>query len=141
MKHRVLMALLCASALLIPAQLLKAEKEVTTDDIAAGIKKHIDEKTKAGGGHFKLKAGEKELSLTLVKVHNDKLTSLGKGKHFACVDFKGTDGNTYDVDFFLKGEPGAMSVTDTGLHKTNGKPRYNWRQRKNGTWHKVKVTE
>ena len=138
MNHRIIITLLCGAALLVPVQALPAA-EVTTADIAAGIQKHIDEKTKAGGGHFKLKDGGQELSLTLVKVHNDKLTSLGKGVHFACVDMKGTDGNTYDIDFFLKGDVGAMSVTSTDLHKVNGKPRYNWEQRKNGTWHKVKI--
>jgi len=113
------------------------KKEVTTSDIADGIKKHIDDGTKMGGGKFKLKDGDKELSLALDKVHNDKLANLGGGSYFACVDFKGDDGNTYDVDFFLSGDAGAMKVTETIVHKVNGQPRYNWEQKADGTWTKV----
>ena len=35
---------------------------------------------------------------------------LGGGKYFACVDMKGTDGKTYDIDFFLTGLAGNMKV-------------------------------
>jgi hypothetical protein len=122
-----------------PATATAAKKVVTKEEIASGIQKHIDEQTKAGGGKFRFKDGDKELSLVLVKVHDDKLSALGDGSYFACVDFKGDDGNTYDVDFFLTGEPGAMSVTETSLHKVNGKPRYNWEKKADGAWNKVAV--
>ncbi len=116
-----------------------AKKAVTTKDIGDGIQKHIDDKSKEDkNGKFQVKDGEKDLALTLVKVHNDKLANLGGGSYFACVDFKGTDGNTYDVDFFLKGDPGAMTVTETNVHKVNGKPRYNWKE-EGGKWCKVDI--
>ncbi len=118
-----------------------AKHEISTADIATGIEKHIADKTKAGGGKFSVVDGDKTLSLTLTKIHNDKLANLGDGSYFACVDFKGDDGNTYDVDFFLKGESGAMLVTETTVHKVNGTPRYNWKQEADGKWTKVSLNK
>jgi len=80
-----------------------------------------------------------DLSLDLVKVHDDRLQDLGGGKYFACVDMKGTDGKTYDIDFFLTGQPGKMTVTETAVHKIDGKPLYNWKE-ENGKWNKVPVS-
>ena len=40
------------------------------------------------------------------------------------------------VDFFMKGPPGAMIVTETSVHKINGQPYYAWEQKRNGTWRK-----
>jgi transglutaminase-like putative cysteine protease len=55
------------------------------------------------------------------------------------VDLVGADGLVYDVDFFMKGPPGAMTVTETSVHKLNGQPFYAWEQRRNGAWRKVAV--
>ena len=43
------------------------------------------------------------------------------------------------MDFFLSGDPGAMTVTDTTVHKINGQPLYTWEQKRNGTWRRVPV--
>jgi transglutaminase-like putative cysteine protease len=75
-----------------------------------------------------------ELGLKLVKVHTEYLANLGPGEYFACVDLATDAGNVYDVDFFLGGEVGAMNVTETTIHKVNGKPLYVWKQKRNGTW-------
>jgi hypothetical protein len=112
---------------------------VTIDDIAVAIEKHIAETSKANGGYFKVRHNKKELNLALVRVHLEYLAPLGKGVSFACVDLVGTDGPVYDVDFFIKGPPGAMTVTETSVHKVNGQPLYAWDQRWNGTWRKVGV--
>ena len=111
----------------------------TIDDIAAGIQKHIAEQSKTNGGYFKLLYKNRELSLQLVRVHLEYLAALRHGVSFACVDLVGTDGPVYDVDFFMKGPPGQMSVTDTSVHKINGQPLYLWEQVKDGTWRKVPV--
>ncbi len=116
-----------------------ASPPVTIGDIADGIEKHIAEQSKAAGGYFKLQFKKKELSLQLVRVHLEYLADLGGGVHFACVDLVGADGPVYDVDFFMKGPPGAMTVTETSVHKVNGQPLYLWEQRRNGTWRKVRV--
>jgi hypothetical protein len=114
-----------------------AAKQVSTADISAGIKKNIDAQTKkSSDGKFHVKYEGQDLALDLTKVHDDRLQDLGDGKYFACVDMKGTDGKTYDIDFFLTGQPGKMKVTDTSVHKIDGKPLYNWKE-ENGNWNKV----
>jgi hypothetical protein len=114
-----------------------AEKEVSTTDISAGIKKNIDTQSKkSSDGKFHVKYEGQDLALDLIKVHDDRLQDLGGGKYFACVDMKGADGKTYDIDFFLTGEPDKMKVTETSVHKIDGKPLYNWKE-ENGKWHKV----
>ncbi len=113
------------------------KEDVTTADVSAGIKKHIEaESKKSGDGKLHVKHEGKDLALDLVKVHDDRLSSLGGGKHFACVDLKAADGTVYDVDFFLKGKPGEMKVTETSVHKIAGKPLYNWKE-EGGVWKKV----
>ncbi len=113
------------------------EKRVSTADISAGIKKNIGAQSKKSpDGKFHAEHEGQNLALDLVKVHDDRLQDLGGGKYFACVDMKATDGKTYDIDFFLTGQPGEMKVTETSVHKIDGKPLYNWKE-ENGTWHKV----
>jgi hypothetical protein len=114
-----------------------AEKQVGTADISAGIKTNIDAKSKKSpDGKFHVTHEGQDLALDLVKVHDDRLQDLGGGKYFACVDMNATDGKTYDVDFFLTGQPGKMKVTETSVHKVDGKPLYNWKE-ENGKWQKV----
>jgi hypothetical protein len=112
-------------------------KQVSTADISAGIKKNIDTKTKKSpDGKFHVNYQGQDLALDLTKVHDDRLRDLGGGKYFACVDMKGTDGKTYDIDFFLTGQPGKMRVTETSVHKIDGNPLYDWKE-ENGKWNKV----
>ena len=117
-----------------------AANQVSTADISAGIKKNIDAQTKkSSDGKFHVKYEGQDLALDLTKVHDDRLQDLGDGKYFACVDMKSTDRKTYDIDFFLTGQPGKMKVTDTSVHKIDGKPLYNWKE-ENGKWNKVPVS-
>ncbi len=112
-------------------------KEVSKADISDGIKKHIGSETKKSTDRkFHVKYGGKDLALDLIRVHDDRLSSIGSGKYFACVDMKATDGKTYDIDFFMTGQPGNMKVTETSVHKINGKPLYNWKE-EGGIWKKV----
>jgi hypothetical protein len=114
-----------------------AKKQVSTADISTGIKTNIEtESKKSSDGKFHVKHEGQDLALDLIRVHDDRLSDLGGGKYFACVDMKGTDGKTYDIDFFLTGQPGQMKVTETSVHKIDGKPLYNWKE-ENGKWHKV----
>ncbi len=114
-----------------------AEKQVSKSDISAGIKKNIEVETKkSSDAKFHVKYEGQDLALDLIRVHDDRLSDLGDGKYFACVDMKATDGKTYDIDFFLTGQPGKMNVTETSVHKIDGKALYNWKE-ENGKWHKV----
>lgn len=114
-------------------------KHVSKTDISAGIKKNITaEKKKSSDEKFHVQYEGQDLALDLIKVHDDRLSDLGAGKYFACVDMKATNGKTYDIDFFLDGQPGSMKVTDTSVHKVDGKPLYNWKE-ENGKWKKVPI--
>jgi len=112
---------------------------VVTQDIQDGIERHIEEQTRLGEGYFNLPYGERQLRLKLVRVHTEYLANLGPRRHFACVDLASTDGNVYDVDFFISGDPGAMTVTETTVHKINGQPFYVWKQRRDKTWYHAPV--
>ncbi len=111
--------------------------DVVTDDIRVGIEAHIARESAAHGGVYPLAFGDTTLSLKLVRVHMEYLSNLGPGRHFACVDMAADDGNVYDVDFFLTGDPGAMEVTERTVHKINGKPFYSWEQHDDETWSRV----
>ncbi len=120
-----------------PATSKVEKKEVTTAQISTGIKKHISTETgKSADKKFHAKHEGKDLALDLVKVHDDRLSGLGGGKYFACVDMKAADGTIYDIDFFLSGTPDNMKVTETSIHKVNGKALYGWKE-EGGVWKKV----
>ncbi len=119
---------------------LVAER-VTIADIEEGIKAYIQERVKQEGGYFHLKEKDRDLRLKLVRVHTEYLSNLGPGRHFACVDLADVSGDVYDVDFFLEGSAGEMEVTETTLHKLNGKPFYSWKQREDKTWYRIPMEE
>jgi hypothetical protein len=110
---------------------------VITADIQAGIEKHIAERTALGGGFYNLDHEGETLKLKLVRVHTEYLANLGPRRHFACIDMATTGGDVYDIDFFLAGDPGSMTVTETTVHKFNGQPYYAWEQKRDKTWHRV----
>ena len=115
-------------------------REVSNADISAGIKSHISyERRRAADRKFHITYRSKNLALDLVRVHDDRLANVGGGKYFACVDMKAADGIIYDIDFFMAGQPGSMTVTETSVHKINGKPLYNWKEQ-GGVWKKVRVS-
>lgn len=116
-------------------------KTVVTKDIQAGIEKHVEEQTKKGNGYFNFNADGKDYKFKLVRVHTEYLANLGPNEHFACVDLVHTDGNVYDVDFFLEGKPGNMQVTETTIHKFNGIPHYTWEQNQKGNWVRIPIKE
>ena len=114
---------------------------LATADIQAGIERHIEAQARLGGGYFQLPFRNQELRLKLVRVHTEYLSKLGPGRYFACVDLVDLSGDVYDVDFFLAGEPTAMKVTETIVHKINGQPFYAWEQKSDGTWQRLPLKE
>ena len=104
--------------------------QASNADISAGLKKYIDSYTgKSADRKFHVRYRGKDLPLELVKLHDDRLSSLGDDKYFACVDMKGADRKIYDIDFVMALRPGQLSVKETSVHKINGKPLYNWKRR------------
>jgi hypothetical protein len=114
---------------------------IVTGDIQAGIEKHIAEEVARGDGYFTVPFEGRDLKLRLVRVHVEYLASLAPQRHFACVDMVSADGQFYDIDFFLEGDPGAMTVTETTVHKLNGIPYYVWKQNEHGHWVRARVED
>jgi hypothetical protein len=52
-----------------------------------------------------------------------------------------TEGEFYDVDFFMEGPRGDMKVTETTVHKVNGRPLYLWEQAGDKTWKQIPVDQ
>jgi hypothetical protein len=114
--------------------------QASTSDVSDGLKRFINGySAKSADKKFHMPYQRKDLALDLVKLHDDRFSSLGGDKYFACVDMKGTDGKIYDIDFFIVVKRGKLTVTETSVHKINGKPLYNWKEQK-GVWKKVPVS-
>ncbi len=117
-----------------------AMMQSSMSDVSDGLKRFISgSAAKSADKKFHVPYQRKNLALDLVKVHDDRFSSLGGDKYFACVDMKGTDGKIYDIDFFMVVQTGKLTVTETSVHKINGKPLYNWKEEK-GVWKKVPVS-
>ncbi len=116
-------------------------RKASIEEIETGIKTYIQQKSEKADGYFHVSDRGKEFRMNLVRVHTEYLANLGPGRQFACVDLADVSGDVYDVDFFMAGEPGNMKVTETTVHKLNGKPYYAWKQRADKTWHRVPVEE
>jgi Transglutaminase-like superfamily len=112
---------------------------IVTGDIKAGIEKHIAEQVAQGDGYFTVTFEGEELRLNLVRVHIEYLATLGPKSHFACVDMASSDGEFYDIDFFMEGDAGAMTVTETTVHKLNGRPYYLWEENEKEVWVRTPV--
>jgi hypothetical protein len=116
-----------------------AMTEATMSNVSDGLKQFISGySAKSADKKFHMPYNRKDLALDLIKVHHDRFSSLGGNKYFACVDMKGTDGKVYDIDFLMAVQSDKLTVTQTSVHKINGKPLYNWKQ-EGGVWKKVKV--
>ncbi len=112
---------------------------MTLKALAVAISGYIDEDSKLKGGFFLVfdTVDKKPLQLQLVKVHKDKLATLGDGLYFACTDMKAADGTVYDLDFFMKQSDEGFETTEVLVHKKSGEPRYGWKE-VDGVWEQVK---
>lgn len=113
---------------------------VTTADLEKAIRQQITDQSKAEGGRFRVHDPvlDKNWALELARIHTDKLTQLDKDTYFACTDFKAEDGELVDVDFYVKNENGKLVLSNTAIHKINGKPRFDY-EKKGGFWERVKA--
>ena len=116
------------------------QSAVTTETIADAIEKLVEDKSKKEKGYFIVedKEADKKLYLKLDRIHKERLSAIDKDSYFACVDFTSKDGKTYDIDFFLKDTAGGLKVTETMVHKQEGKERYTW-EKKGEFWLKKAV--
>ena len=114
--------------------------QASMSEVSDGLRTFISGyAAKSPDNKFHIPYQRKDLALNLVKLHDDRFSNLGGDKYFACVDMRGSDGKMYDIDFFMVVKPGKLTVTETSVHKINGKALYNWKQ-EGGVWKKVPVS-
>ncbi len=132
--------LVLLTGILMVTLYVQSADALTKEDLAEAIGSYIKSETALRGGYFTFydKVTEEPLALTLVKIHKDRLSTVGKNTHFFCVDLKATNGNVYDLDFFMKGtDKDHLTATEVTLHKINGSPLYTWyHDKKEGVWKK-----
>ena len=118
----------------------KKEPQLTVEALAISIENYIQNDVNIKGGFFVYDKDKKELlTLTLTKIHKERLSNIGGETYFACADFSASNGNIYDLDIFMTGKSiDNLVVTEINVHKENGKARYLWRNQR-GIW--VKVTK
>ena len=109
------------------------------DQVADAIEDFIKEDSKLKGGPFLVydPVDKKPLQLELVKVHADRIGSVGDNAYYACTDMRDPDEAEYDLDFFMKKTGEGFKATQVAVHKKSGQPRYSWKE-DHGTWKKVK---
>lgn len=110
---------------------------VTEDSLTAAVTTHMAAETSRQGGSLTIQDPQQNraLQLTLTTVHREGTRKLADGRYFACADFKGSDGHTYDLDVFMKQDLNGLTADEITIHKENGLARYNWVQA-DGTWHR-----
>jgi hypothetical protein len=113
------------------------EDPANTADLSAGIKDYVESTTKLSGGKFTFYDGvdKKPLALTLVRIHDDKISYLNResGTAFFCADFKNEDGEMYDLDFIMTAKDKELEPVEVLLHKHEGVERYAWVET-DGVW-------
>ncbi|MEW6456423.1 MAG: hypothetical protein AB1410_06915 [Acidobacteriota bacterium] len=108
---------------------------LTKESLTTAIKDYVQKDTELKGGFFLFydNLSKKPLMLTLVKVHDDRLSMVKKGLYFACADFKTPDNHSYDLDIFMEDTERGLEVREITIHKEDGKARYRWEEEK-GIW-------
>lgn len=121
----------------------KEKSEVTLEDVAKYAEEYIQKNSRDGVFRHYDKNTKKELELTLDRVHRERLSQTKKDEYFVCADFKGKDGRTYDLDFFVRGkDTSKLKIDKSGIdvHKVDGKENYTWNyDEKKGVWEKMTV--
>lgn len=113
---------------------------VTEDSLTAAVTTHMQAETTRQGGSFTIQDPQQQrpLQLSLTTVHREGTRKLVDGRYFACADFKGSDGQTYDLDVFMKQDLNGLTADEITIHKQNGQARYNW-VRADGAWKREPV--
>src|SRR5438132_4196081 len=106
-------------------------KSYSMDELESAIKSEIETTQAKNGGYYKMEDKEtgKTLSMKLDHVHRERLAQLDAKTYFACTDFKTDDNHVVDVDFFMKDDGEKLAMSDAAVHKIDGKPRYNWKEK------------
>ncbi|MDP6529537.1 MAG: hypothetical protein QF819_01295 [Gemmatimonadota bacterium] len=113
-------------------------REVSLEELGDSIEAYVAAQSALLGGFFLVwdTQAKEALALELVKVHRERLASLGDDVYFACADFRATNGKIYDLDIFMKDNGEALETTQVTVHKEEGVARYGWVE-KGGVWSMV----
>src|SRR2546429_7049870 len=91
-----------------------AMMQSSMSDVSDGLKRFISGyAAKSADKKFHVPYQRKDLALDLVKLHDDRFSSLGRDKYFQCADMKGADGKIYDNDFFMVVQTGELTAPET----------------------------
>ena len=114
------------------------DPKLTVEELTISIENYIQNDVNLKGGFFVYDKNKKEiLTLTLTKIHKERLSNIGGDTYFACADFSASNGNIYDLDIFMTGKSqDNLVVTEINVHKENGTARYLW-ENQNEIWVKV----
>ncbi len=117
-------------------------KQKVENDLLSFVEKGKAQEGKVQEGTFLVKDEvlKTTRNLTLDKIHSDKIVQLSDGTSFVCADFKDSNGEKVDVDFFMTPtqDGSVQSVSRVQVHKVNGKARYNY-VKKQGQWVQVSM--
>ena len=107
----------------------KSGKELTAEAFTKAVKKHV--KNESEDGFFMLPHPDKKadtLKLKLQKPHK-MLHKASKNEYFTCVEFKGKDGKSYDVDVYMKGKSAdELTASKTMVHKIGGEKLFSYKK-------------
>ncbi len=111
------------------------EPMVTRETLARDISDYLKGDAALKGGFFLIydRQDRKALTLTLDRVHDDRLAKVGKDLYFACADFKTPENRLYDLDFFMRKSESGLQVNEITIHKVGGIARYTWKEEQ-GVW-------
>jgi hypothetical protein len=111
------------------------KEPVTIESVAVFLEGYVAEEAKAHDGWYRIedeKAG-RTLELRLDKIHRERLAKTAERTYFVCADFQTADGKLYDLDFWVEETDEGLTVTESMVHKEEGKPRYSWIEN-HGIW-------
>lgn len=114
------------------------EAKVSMEELADAMEEYINEQAAAHGGRFAAidEREGKMLSLTLERIHREKLAMIAEDTYFACADFTDEDGKVYDLDVFMSGpDKDNLVFSEITVHKEDGVARYTWYE-EGGIWKK-----
>jgi hypothetical protein len=120
----------------------KAKEVITIESVAIYLEGYVGKKVVEGGGWMKVQdeKANATLKLKLDKIHRERLAKTDQGTYFVCADFTSPGGKIYDLDFWVMETDEGLKVTETTVHKEDGKPRYSWVE-KDGIWSQLPLSD
>ena len=108
---------------------------VTIESVATYLEAYVASKAAETDGWYRIedeKAGT-TLRLKLDHIHRERLAKTAERTWFVCADFTTPEGRLYDLDFWVRDTYHGLAVSESMVHKEEGKPRYSWIENE-GVW-------